>query len=584
MNTQGKGTSTLVPSFPVVFDHIFKSAGTSIHRFFRNSFDNNFVPEKIARAHYSDLFDHIKSGRVICAHLITRPSDDILISGNYTVTILRDPVERLISQYRFLSSDINSGSRFFAEAKNLSIEQFFWGRGEVSNRFHNTYLKHFSLAHSAYTPNFSEQSALLLACEVMDRYAIVGVVPKMEEFLCLIAADLGIPAPTKAPRENVNNDSSSHVDVSFSIRERLREENAADYELYHYAESLYSNILFQRLHRFAELRHREDVILSTQPSVSMEKETLKVMETVINADYAEIISSGIFQANNWSGPFIIGQKVCIALTFRVTHPINTINPVFQISDSCGRIIYQTSLNDHGYQIVLKGTGEYCFIAAFENRLGVGEYFLGAGLFEGLTFQTRCWCWNSKLCAFSCAHSPGYESWYGVVALNPGLYFYPVKDECGVPEVHVMDFHTVSGSFGRDVLVSLPEFPSSRTFSFMHPSLGSQVGVLKADGIHATYTAGYLIYGPYVAVLPGHYRVSFDILSSGNPNETEITVDICANGAKHIILQPRKLLFAADTVESVEFTMDSVFQDMEIRLFVTAGTRAIFKQYHLTHIF
>jgi hypothetical protein len=584
MSIQGKENSTLTPPFPVVFDHIFKSAGTSVHQFFRNSFDNNFVPEKIDRAHYSDLFDHIKLGRVICAHLLTRPLDDILIANNYTVTILRDPVERLISLYHFIQTDFNAGSKFYLEAKTLSIEEFFWGRGEDSSRFHNTYQKHFLLAHTEYSPNISGQSAIALAREVMDRYAVVGIVPKMEEFLFLIAADLGIPAPTKAPRENVNKDRFHPVDVSSSLKERLREANAADYELYQYAESLYSKMLFHRLHRTSEMRNRGQEHLSPLGDVPIEIKTIKAHETVIEKDNAKIISSVIFQRNNWDDPIAIGGKVFVVLTFRVSLPVSTINPAFQISDSIGRIIYQSSLNDHGYQVALKGTGEYCFIATFENLLGVGEYFLGGGLFEGLTFQSRCWCWNNKLCSFSSAYSPGYESWHGVVALDPGLFFYPVKGEDDAVKVHVMDFQTVSGRYGRDVLTSAPEFPSTRTYTFMHQSLRSEVGALNADGIHSTSTAGYLIYGPYVAVLPGRYRVSFDLLTNGPQLETEITVDICAKGSQHIVMEPRKLQSREGTVESLDFTIDSAFQDLEIRLFVTEETNVIFKQYCLVHIF
>lgn len=570
----------IAPAFPVVFDHIFKTAGTSIHKYFLDSFGSEFVPGKIAGTHYVDLLDHIKVGNVICAHLIPRPGDDILISCNYTVTILRDPIDRLYSQYNFMRADFNSNSKYYQESKIQSPEQYFFDRGEVSARFHNTYLNHFLQANTHYSPNLPKEVVLEMAREVMDRYAVVGIVPKIDEFIYCIAADLGITPPKETPKENVNRQATDVDGFTGSLKERLLEANAADYDLYQYANTLYLRKLSQRLNPIAKLHFPS--LRSDIPVVTVAPKKLPAQFS--EATGAEIISAKVFQENNWGDPIAIGTKTFVVMTFRVSHMLPALNPLVQISDSAGRTVYQTSLYDHGYQITKCGIGEYCLIATFKNCLGPGQYYVDGGLFEVLPAEGKIWSWNNRLFSFYSTYAPNDESFRGIVALSPDWFLYPIKGRSSLVKIGAIDFRAASGCFGRDVLASSPEFPPSRTFPFMHQALRTEVGVIKADGIHTNATAGYLIFGPYVAVLPGHYRIDFDILLIGNQSETKIVVDVSAEDGQYLVLLPRELQCDSGVMESVCFHVDIATPYLEIRLFVTSETKAVFKQYRLQHIF
>ncbi|MCT8161683.1 sulfotransferase family protein [Pseudoruegeria sp. SHC-113] len=117
---------------PLIFSHIPKTAGSSVSEIFRSWFGEGFLPhyardnlperhdlEEQSRRHRVVIYGHFNSAKGF-------GQVDYYPNVRQTVTILRDPLERMISNYYFRRLKADKIPQFRASAK-MTLEDFLSG-------------------------------------------------------------------------------------------------------------------------------------------------------------------------------------------------------------------------------------------------------------------------------------------------------------------------------------------------------------------------------------------------------------------------------------------------------------------------
>lgn len=209
----------------LVFVHIRKTAGKSLRQLLFRQYTrrrtrlvkNYFTQPEISEAFVRDL--------------ATSPPRDLLVAhghmlfwpgfpwpeGTEFFTMLRDPVERVISHYYWL----RARNERFQKSLREAVED-----GTIEDNLQTRVI-------SAVTPPFGEmpQQALDLAVERLEGFAVVGLTERFDESVVLLTRTLGWRRMVYA-RENVTPNRKPVEEISEEELELIRTHNALDIELY----------------------------------------------------------------------------------------------------------------------------------------------------------------------------------------------------------------------------------------------------------------------------------------------------------------------------------------------------------------
>lgn len=226
---------------PWCFLHIPKTAGTSFvgeaSAILRpaHAFISQFGYERIraGTSTYQELLqeslranaDKIRRGLAdfLTGHMEFASCHDLLgtVPGLRLMTFLRDPVDRVISDYRYCLTDAHPASAAFA-ARYRRITDFLESAGEMDKAYR------YLCVHDGEP-----------ADEVIERlergFAFVGLVERFEDFRRLFWALNGLPAPPARHANPTRNDKVTLADLSV-YRTLVAEANPRDMAIHaHFA-------------------------------------------------------------------------------------------------------------------------------------------------------------------------------------------------------------------------------------------------------------------------------------------------------------------------------------------------------------
>lgn len=225
----------------VVFLHIAKTAGTSISHFFRMRLAKRHVcthgdfldwPER-ERARVNKL----KHYRFISGHFgydLAKP----LLADSYSFTFLRDPVDRVLSFYKFcLHPDMQKQFLVARIANDEGIDGFVNSRvPEVVEMLDNQ--QTWQLANTYWYKNrqgmrdVSDNDLLDLALSHLQEFSRVGLKETYDQDFLSILADLNIDEKLPEFKHYVTPEPVLRESLKASTLETLRNRVALDEELY----------------------------------------------------------------------------------------------------------------------------------------------------------------------------------------------------------------------------------------------------------------------------------------------------------------------------------------------------------------
>jgi hypothetical protein len=247
----------------VIFTHIPKTAGTSLRHIIQSQFQPHQVfefyhlktaPPKVRKGieKYNNLtVNQKKAIKFVSGHVGFGLHEFLLRPCSY-ITVLRDPVERVVSYYYFLLRNQNN------LVKNKSLEEFIKTYGGVHNSM-SCYLSGLTLKAQLQDPNialnsqqFAQETLEIAKTNLKQHFQVVGLVEKFDETCILLRKVLGWNLASFYVRKNVAKHSNSIKNLSPATLDLIHEFNALDIQLYAYAQEIFAEMINQYGTNFAE--------------------------------------------------------------------------------------------------------------------------------------------------------------------------------------------------------------------------------------------------------------------------------------------------------------------------------------------
>ncbi len=223
-----------------VFIHVPKTAGISFWHAFRQIFGAECVSSHILDSHISESeAENLRKRRVVSGHL---SYDDLerFFSDRIWMTVLREPVDRALSQYFHYRTIAHPDQPESKLALQYSIDEYFFLPpallpqsllGAFSNRSVH------QLGAHVRNLAFDLDAALERAKETLKRCRWVGLYERLPRLIEAMRSAEPDFSKFTLPQEHATPGRLGVNEISEAVRSRILELNAYDLELYEWAKS-----------------------------------------------------------------------------------------------------------------------------------------------------------------------------------------------------------------------------------------------------------------------------------------------------------------------------------------------------------
>lgn len=224
----------------VVFLHVAKTAGTSIVHFFRERLPAGSIcshgdflgfPQ-----HRPDFQHQLRQYQFVSGHFGYIDVADLL-RDSYSFTFLRDPVDRVLSLYKFcMHPDMQKRFAVARAARDLGLEGFLHSKlPEVCEMLDNQQTWQFARMYWSEDrktlAHLSERDLLALAQAHLSEFSHTGLTETFDEDFALILLDLGISESVPQARQFQTAEPVTREQLQPSALAILQERVALDYHL-----------------------------------------------------------------------------------------------------------------------------------------------------------------------------------------------------------------------------------------------------------------------------------------------------------------------------------------------------------------
>ncbi|MET3652783.1 Wzt carbohydrate-binding domain-containing protein [Dyella japonica] len=418
--------------------HLPRTGGTALRHFLVDQVGEDNVSKPITGMKLRDALLQWAHVPVISGHLATLQGD-ALPSDRYCITVLRNPIDRFLSEHFFQKH--NNASRVMDAALQVSSFDECLARndGSESNLVQLDMLFPLALANVS-SPTAEEK--LQAARSALDDFDAVGIQEELEDFALMLCAELGW-TPLEVPRSNSSMHRLALHELSPGQSKALHAMLEPELDLYRYAVS-----------RFRRDRRRYLTLAGPASSSRPGEPTRDTRRAQRDTPQGplefgdkrcEILSVQACGAMLGDGSVMVGERMTIAVRFIAHEAVERLNVGMAIKDERGALVFGTNSMQLGQQYaVAPGTYEIYFCML--NRLGIGHYTLDAALVAGATHFDGCYHWREQAGGME-VPSAAVGHFIGRTLMDPGVELAGASPEAHWSLCTDVDPAGVAGSFG-----------------------------------------------------------------------------------------------------------------------------------------
>lgn len=348
---------------------------------------------------------------------ITAVAGDPLPRDRFCITLLRNPLDRLLSEFFFVRTVHTSGARPLASASE-KFEDWVFSRSESdvgSMNVHVDRLWPFGWGEQSIPPLLGRLQAAKAA---LDRFDLVGIQHLLHEAVAILDFHAGWSPTESLPVDNATPARPAESELSGPIRARLLDLLAPDMELFEYAQACFARQRHSCLMMAARLRSsvtegRVDVAsligegIAGQGGSSAQASSDGAGRGIRGT--GEIRIDAVAVIGDVSGPDYaqVGEWATVRLELASDIEEEGLTAGFSIRDHAGALVFGTNTLMLGHRLAVKA-GRFAVSFGFPNVLGMGRYAVSAAVHRGPSHLDGCFHWLEPACTFEVVDSVARE--------------------------------------------------------------------------------------------------------------------------------------------------------------------------------
>lgn len=220
----------------VLFDHLPKCGGTTLNRYLASHYPRRhiYTIDGINQQASIDMFKELSQRDREKYCLIRGHNANALIeycdNQMFAVTVLREPVSRVISHYYYAKNNIKHYLYDYLNENDVDISGYL--DCEQTDENENWYVQHFSRMSLQNVRNNPDKAIGLALENLRARYDLIGFLDHFSEFTDSLEEKAGFWNAYAGSRENSNPDRSYISEISPEIIRKVESRNSLDIALY----------------------------------------------------------------------------------------------------------------------------------------------------------------------------------------------------------------------------------------------------------------------------------------------------------------------------------------------------------------
>ncbi len=250
---------------PLFFLHIPRTAGTTLNGILKDNFKDDKILSVYTDVEYKErrILSETERDRIklIMGHLFLQSYDPPTIYSRHVrvFTFLRDPIQRLISEYLFLKKWPNNHLYNFINNNNISFSRYISSTERKLIFRGKNFMTRMLSGENFDVETFPEKALQAAKHNIASQFEFVGIQERFNESLLLLKQHLGLQSiiyeKKNALRPEVKKEISED-DIALA-----QEKNQADIELYNYASTLFSERVNAQSKSFSLQLKRFNIII-----------------------------------------------------------------------------------------------------------------------------------------------------------------------------------------------------------------------------------------------------------------------------------------------------------------------------------
>ncbi|MFA6230632.1 MAG: Wzt carbohydrate-binding domain-containing protein [Rhodanobacter sp.] len=374
--------------------HLPKTGGSAIRHHLMEQMGASHVSPTVLGMRLKDALLRWEGIDAISGHFSVHQADRIP-PDRCALTVLRDPIDRFLSEYFFAKSD-NAGRLLDSRKHAMDLDAYLESLSPLERAASSLQIEMlYPLGTHSQSPLSSDEK-LAASVRALDLFKFIGIQDELEDFASMLDVSFSWPA---RPLKQINVTSLRfHVDsLKPHQRHNLHKMLEREFELYQQARSR-----FRRDRRRFITRALTTSSIISESSKTTDPTNSQSVTANVPSDFGdmrcEIKSVSVSGEISGRDCVATGEQMTILINFLANEIIDTLNVGIAVKDERGLLIFGTNsmLLGNAYSLV---SGLYTVHFRMLNRLAQGRYSVDVSLVRTLSHHEDCYHWLEQAAFF-----------------------------------------------------------------------------------------------------------------------------------------------------------------------------------------